>query len=195
MSTKQTTLAIRITTGIACSALMWITGCVGPMSCGPCGGNGPLAMNSCNGCGACEGCGELYIDPWINEPPCSDPCDKCGNHNGQSCGKCRSIFDGFESLWGYRCQSGCDECGSASCGGGCGASCGGALGGGCDSCGGGGCDSCSSGQDPMYISSDPIPTTEYVESMPSKVYQPRRTKQIFTPRGGVATGTSGHVAY
>ncbi|MGB7326268.1 MAG: hypothetical protein WBD31_15445 [Rubripirellula sp.] len=184
---------------IAWSALLWMTGCVGPMACGPNGANGPLAINSCGGCGDCEGCGELYIDPWINEPAnCVDPCDKCGNHNGQSCGKCRSVFSGFESLWGYRCNDGCDSCGSASCGGGC---CppisGGALGGGpgdCDSgCGcasgcDGGCESCG-GQDSVYIGGDEMmPPTEYIESTPTRAYAPSRSRQIFQPRGGFGSG-------
>lgn len=123
-------------------ALVWATGCCGPLRCGPqsCGTSGPLAMHNCDGCGDCDGCGELYIDPWINHPAdrC-DPCDRCGNYNGQSCGKCRSVFGGLRSLWGYRCDgncsggcdscgggSGCDSCGVSSCSGGCG---------GCDSCG------------------------------------------------------------
>jgi len=70
-----------------------LTGCVGPMGAG------------CRD--SCTGCGELYIDPWINHPAdCTDPCDSCGNYNGQTCGQCRSIFAGAKSLWGYRC--GCD---------------------------------------------------------------------------------------
>ncbi|WP_235908449.1 hypothetical protein [Roseiconus nitratireducens] len=80
-------------------------GCVGPMGAGCCG---PAVTGSCDGqCDSCTGCGELYVDPWINQPAdCVDPCDACGNYNGQSCGKCRSVFAGFKSLWGYRC--GCD---------------------------------------------------------------------------------------
>lgn len=109
------------------------TGCVGPMwhkgSCGvaACGSNA-CGTGSCgDGCGSCQGCGELYIDPWINEPAdCGDPCDSCGNYNGQSCGKCRGIFAGVKSLWGYQCDDGhgaggCDGgCDSGGCG--CGAS-------------------------------------------------------------------------
>lgn len=83
-----------------------VTGCVGPMGAGCCG---PSVGGACAGssCDSCTGCGELYVDPWINNPAdCVDPCDACGNHNGQSCGKCRSVFSGVGSLWGYRC--GCD---------------------------------------------------------------------------------------
>ena len=161
MSLLQSTCAL-----VACFTLFASTGCVGPMACGPCGSCGPVGLNACGGCEDCSGCGELYIDPWINEPAnCTDPCDQCGNYNGQSCGKCRSIFDGFPSLWGYRCDSGCDSCGVADCRGGCGPSAGCDAGcGGCDSCGGalevacglepdcgcdggcdGGCDACSGG--------------------------------------------------
>jgi len=86
-------------------------GCVGPMGAGCCGPVGfPGGCDSachdgaCGECDSCTGCGELYVDPWINHPAdCVDPCDVCGNFNGQSCGKCRSVFDGFRSLWGYRC--------------------------------------------------------------------------------------------
>lgn len=114
-------------------AVIGMTGCVGPMGAGCCG---PMAPgNACTTCNDCTGCGELYIDPWINHPAdCVDPCDQCGNHNGQSCGKCRSVFGGVASLWGYRCGcehtggivslGGCDSCGS-----GCDPGCG------CESCG------------------------------------------------------------
>ena len=122
--------AIRLSSAVALAVACGIiasVGCVGPMGCGP-SGLGPLALNDCDGCGQCDGCGPLYIDPWINHPPrCPDPCDVCGNYNGQSCGKCRSVFDGVSSLWGYRCgdeggcDAGCDSgCDSGSCGGGCG---------------------------------------------------------------------------
>jgi len=124
----------------AASALVSLTGCVGPMAHGPMGGCcGP---SSCSSDSSCTGCGELYVDPWINEPAdCVDPCDTCGNFNGQSCGKCRPIFGGIRSMWGYRCGDDCGKCVGPVCfsGGGCGALNGG---GGCD----GGCDGgCSCG--------------------------------------------------
>ncbi|EGF28001.1 hypothetical protein [Rhodopirellula baltica] len=136
--------------------LLMSTGCVGPMwnACGPCGPgvgcDSGACGESCGGCDSCDGCGELYIDPWINEPAdCYDPCDSCGNYNGQSCGKCRAVFTGIKSIWGYKrdgCGTGCDTCAGgrpmfpvADLGGcdGCG---------GCDSCSTG-CDSCSGGCD------------------------------------------------
>ncbi len=109
------------------------TGCVGnclrPTGCSSCG---PVSMN-CGQCDSCDGCGELYIDPWVNDPAdCCDPCDSCGNYNGQSCGKCRPVLSGQATLWGYRCgpeeSSGCG-CGAAHGGCGCGA----------EPCDGGGC--------------------------------------------------------
>ena len=127
--------ANRLSAFALCIAVTWMTGCcVGPLACGP-NACGPIALGDpCGGCGQCDGCGELYIDPWINHPPdCCDPCDTCGNYNGQSCGKCRSVFAGVRTLWGYRCDDGCDSCGEVDCGCEaapiCGPSCGG-----CDSC-------------------------------------------------------------
>ena len=123
-----------------------MTGCVGPMGAGcraPMGGPGSCDScdsgcdsgcgdASCGGCDSCTGCGELYVNPWINHPAdCVDPCDACGNYNGQSCGKCRSVFTGIRSLWGYRCDCGpapiamTDRCFAPACSSGCG---------GCDSC-------------------------------------------------------------
>ncbi len=84
-------------------------GCCGPMACGPIGCGSMCGMNSCDGpvlalgggcgsgscggCGSCQdGCGELYVDEWINTPPECDNCDSCGNHHGQSCQACRPIL-------------------------------------------------------------------------------------------------------
>ncbi len=67
-------------------------GCCGPMACGPIGCGNLCGMNSCDGpllalgggcghsscggacgnsgCSSCQnGCGELYVDEWINTPP------------------------------------------------------------------------------------------------------------------------------
>ncbi len=109
--------ANRLSTLALCFALTWVTGCVSPMACGP-KACGPIAVGDpCGGCGQCDGCGELYIDPWINHPPdCCDPCDSCGNYTGQSCGKCRSVFAGVKTIWGYRCDDGCGTCGEVDCG-------------------------------------------------------------------------------
>lgn len=175
------------TAACCCTALLWFTGCVGPMACGPGGNCGPVAFGtSCDGCGECEGCGELYIDPWINHPAdCCDPCDQCGNFNGQSCGKCRSVFKGFASLWGYRCDAGCSDCVHSTCDAGCGLA---ASGGCCDSsCGG--CDSCGSCDSGglVEVTTEPTPAHPIVEAPPAEApYRPRRTRKIFQPRREVA---------
>ncbi|TWU16611.1 hypothetical protein [Allorhodopirellula heiligendammensis] len=113
-------LALSLTLTVGCCGPLWNHGGYA----GACGGG------CSDGCGACDGCGELYVDPWINDPAdCCDPCDSCGNFNGQSCGKCRPVFAGIKSLWGYRCadscgggcDGGCDGgCSTGSCGGDCG---------------------------------------------------------------------------
>lgn len=168
------------------------SGCCGPMwhpvGCNGCAtGCGPIAFGheSC-GCGACEGCGELYIDPWINDPAnCCDPCDACGNYNGQSCGKCRSVFAGAKSLWGYRCDdgcgapSGCDSCGyEAACG--CEATCGCESGcdGGCSTCGGGYATNVPSGQSVVRRSTTPT----IVSGKPKVHALPASGKQIYRQR-------------
>ncbi len=110
------------------------TGCVGPLG-GPAmpGRRGQCAdcypvdfhpvqcQDKCGGggCGPCRGCGELYVDPWINHPPTIDPCDSCGNHNGGTCGACRPTLRGFKTLWGYRCDGCPGPCESGGCDGGC----------------------------------------------------------------------------
>lgn len=102
---------------VAVIATAFAGGCCGPMACGPRCHDGIVAIGgavasaSHGGCSSgCEGCGERYIDEWINHPPdCCEPCDDCGNHDGQSCGACRGIFEGIPSLWGYRRDCGCDQ--------------------------------------------------------------------------------------
>lgn len=171
------------------------SGCCGPMACGPMGygpcSSGPLMAFG----GGCDGCGETYIDEWINHPPSCDSCDSCGNHSGQSCGSCRPIFSGLKSLWGYRRDCGCDSgCSS-----------------GCDSSCDGGCQSCGGGQHYAgaemghhYVDSShaiPMPhqpshTPQIVEPRPVvKPYEPQRTKQIFRPRNSVAGETSNHGSF
>ena len=203
-------LTNRLCVVVACMSLAWLTGCTctGPLACsgnGACctdGTCGPLGT-ACGGCGACEGCGELYIDPWINHPPdCCDPCDRCGNYNGQSCGKCRSVFFGVASLWGYRCgDTGCNECENAGCTGGCGVS-----DGCCDSCDGG-CDSCcgsglatsgevyeSDGQVVRMV--EPTPARQIIGPAPSEShYVPHRSRRIFRARPEVAEGEIESIEY
>lgn len=179
--------------------LLCATGCVGPMACGPAGCNGPISLGGPPACGdGCNGCGERYYDEWINHPPRSnDPCDGCGNFNGQTCHACRPIFQGFLSIWGYRCEplpTGCDR---VACLPQCHTS------GGCDS----GCSSCASGHsgerylpvpletngvefgEPVRLHAHPEPNhgPSIVRPMNGvKPYQPQRSRQIFQPRGSVA---------
>jgi hypothetical protein len=166
-----------------------------------------MMAGSCGGgCNGCDGCGETYIDEWINHPPSCDSCDSCGNHDGQTCSSCRPIFDGFKSLWGYRRDGGCDSgcnggCGLASCGSepSCDSGCGG-----CSSCGGGDGHYASGEMDHHYVDSShaiPMPhqTTsapQIVEAKPAiKPYQPQRTKQIFRPKNSVAGSTAPRGSY
>ncbi len=197
-------------------ALVSLTGCVGPMACGPlalgggcggtscgdgCGGGGALGSSgcrlfagNCGGCDSCSGCGELYIDPWINEPANTyDPCDCCGNFNGQSCGGCRPIFNGLKTLWGYKYNDGCG-CGGGGCDGGCG---GGECGaGGCDS---GGCSSCGGGGDydgainyshggESFVQGEPTlaHNGQSISVSPrGQSFQPEHTRKIFNPKKNV----------
>lgn len=197
--------------GLAALSCVFLTGCVGPMACGPagcgtggcdsggCGVSGPIALHgsSCDsGCSTgCDGCGELYVDPWFNHPADNcDPCDSCGNYNGQTCGKCRSVFGGIKSLWGYRCGDdcgGCDSCevtcgsGALFAGGECGCgieACGGCDSMGCDS----GCDSCGGGV--THMTGQPTIVHEGITdggTIVSKPYAPERTKKIFRNRQAV----------
>lgn len=102
---------------------------------------GPLRFHGCR-----SGCGELYVDPWINDPAhCCDPCDSCGNHQGQVCDSCRPLNYGIKTIWGYRYNGGTCGCETAGC-----------DGVGCDSiiepgcgCGVAGCDEVSCGFEPV----------------------------------------------
>jgi hypothetical protein len=63
-----------------------------------------------------SGCGEVYWDEYINEPPVCDPCG-CNNEWVGGCGHCRPWYSRLRDLWGYRympadCSS-CSSCSSA----------------------------------------------------------------------------------
>lgn len=183
----------KVTLALCSAAVLCLTGCVAPM-CGPHGHCGPVAFgSSCDGCGACDGCGEMYIDPWINHPPeCCDPCDSCGTYNGHPCGHGRSIFSGFATIWGYRCEPLCDDCGVASCG------CDGAvvMDHGCDS----GCTGCATcGIEPsetMGMRVVPTPAETIVETVPSEVhYVPERSRKIFRPRPSIAVSPNANSGF
>jgi hypothetical protein len=80
--------------------------CLGPIS------NLARAMRSAaQNCG----CGSLYVDEWISDPPlCSDPCDSSFS-GGDSCGcACSQKIDNVMAKrkynWGGRSQSACSDC-------------------------------------------------------------------------------------
>jgi hypothetical protein len=108
-----------------------LTGCCsvpGPVGCGSCG----ISNNCGSACpgllhgelagrirdaitgGCCSGCGEVYYDEQINEPPTCDPCRGCGEFAGDSCGTCRPFFERLRDLWCAPCGTscGCDSCGT-----------------------------------------------------------------------------------
>lgn len=206
----------RLSSLALCVAVTWFSGCcVGPLGCGP-KACGPIALGDpCGGCGQCDGCGELYLDPWINHPPnCCDPCDSCGNYNGQSCGKCRSVFAGVKTIWGYRCNDGCggcDRCGEVACGCEAGPSCQG-----CDACTGHdatcgfehevacgvdydvtcGTESYVGSGIPIVddrvvrIITEPSPAREVTAARPALRPYPQGTRRIFKARSDVANGAA-----
>jgi hypothetical protein len=88
---------------------------------GKCGGgcpgilHGELAgrVHSALTGGCCSGCGEVYYDEHINEPPTCDPCCGNGEFTGGSCGPCRPLFERLRDLWCAPCatECSCDSCG------------------------------------------------------------------------------------
>lgn len=112
-----------------CSTGTCGTGTCGTGTCGP----GPIAsLASCRG-----GCGDVYVDEWVSEPPTVDHCCQ-----PNSCGS-QPVRNILRALWGQPYGACCPNdlvgpsCGCDSCGGG-------SVGGSCDS----GC--CSSGSAPMH---------------------------------------------
>lgn len=166
--------ALLAAAGSGCCTNPGYGGCgIGPCGSGPCAGRlGGIVRNTmtCN-----SGCGEVYVDEWISDPPaCCDPCDSCsGQYIGpQSC--CGRPFAGLLNfIVGYRYNGGCADC----CG-----TCGG-----CDSCGGvsghgysgsPGCQSCGHPMQGEVIQSD-----EYIQPQPT----PPRNPPQPTPAGNVST--------
>ena len=90
---------------------------------GSCGGG-----IGCEGIGACgtlrsriagrirgmncgSGCGEIYWDEHINEPPVCDPCGCDGEFECGGNGSCPTALGRLRNLWGYRyIPSNCGEC-------------------------------------------------------------------------------------
>lgn len=113
--------------GSGCCCTQGMNSCSGMVGCSTCPtnscGTGPLlGLASCRG-----GCGETYVDEWVNEPPCIDDCGYCSS----GCDNCRSdrpVRSMLRLLWGIPYDGGCG-CATSSCDSGCD--------GGCSSCGGG----------------------------------------------------------
>lgn len=92
-------------------------GCDSCSSCDASGGLGPgpisrlLSHHStgcgCNSCGG-GGCGEMYVDEWVNERPVVDNCG-CGECS--TCGH-QPVRSLLRLLWGDRYQGGCETCSS-----------------------------------------------------------------------------------
>ena len=60
-----------------------------------------------------SGCGEIYWDEHINEPPVCDPCGCNGEFECGSCRSCPTALGRLKNLWGYRYMpSSCGECNS-----------------------------------------------------------------------------------
>lgn len=76
-------------------------------ACGPCGFHPLRSLFGALGCSS--GCGEFYVDEWINDPPDKcDPCDEHGGYVGHRPCKPR-WFLGVRGLSGRHC-GGCDSC-------------------------------------------------------------------------------------
>jgi len=106
------------------------SGIGGSSSCGGCTTlfNGQIASRMRNGLfgGCTSGCGEVYYDEQINEPPTCDPCGANGQFVGGGRGPCRPLLERIRDMMGTPFMSGCNSCGGSS---------------GCDSCSTGGCSS------------------------------------------------------
>ncbi len=91
-------------------------------SCASCDG-GACATGPLGGHGSCHsGCGEVYVDEWLNTPPCIDD---CGYSNCNTCGprRCRPVlafvrllFCGDPQGGCGGCESGCSSCSSGGAG-------------------------------------------------------------------------------
>ena len=66
-------------------------------------------------CGS--GCGEIYWDEHINEPPVCDPCGCNGEFECGSVGRCPTALGRLKNLWGFRYvpsnRGECSSCGTA----------------------------------------------------------------------------------
>lgn len=127
--------------GAGCCCTQGMNTCSSCSSCSSCPtggcGVGPLlGRASCRG-----GCGEVYVDEWVSEPPCIDDCGYC-NSGCDSCRSGRPLGSFLRLLWGTPYDGGC----------GCKTGCDSGCSAGCD----GGCSSCGGGE--MAVSMGPMPT-------------------------------------
>lgn len=122
---------------LATAIIALASGCCVDRQFGPHGhGVGPYVAGGCDGCGdeKCGGvghiaqhpfdhltkgfgggCGEVYWDEWISDPPyCCDPCDDHGNWVGTKCCP-RWLKNGWRTLWGARHGGHADGCGCETC--------------------------------------------------------------------------------
>ncbi len=118
---------LRLTLSCSWLCLLWFAcsgcACVQSVPAGNCGtaacrgglGSGVLLdLIACRG-----GCGEIYVDEWVNEPPtpdqCGFPCGGCGH-----CVQCQPVRNALRLLWGRPYVGAChsDVCGTG-CDGGC----------------------------------------------------------------------------
>jgi len=88
------------------------------IGCGGCGqfevpfsGVGRRVANRIKSAHCSSGCGEIYWDEHINDPPVCDPCGCNGEFTGERCGSCPTALGRLRNLWGHRYQpSGNDGC-------------------------------------------------------------------------------------
>lgn len=96
------------------------TGGCGNNECGECrsfevpfSGVGKRVVNRIKSAHCSSGCGEIYWDEHINDPPVCDPCGCNGEFTGERCGSCPTALGRLRNLWGYRYRpSGNDGCSS-----------------------------------------------------------------------------------
>ena len=67
---------------------------------------GPLMFGG--PCGNCTGCGELYIDPWINHAPKKN-CLDCDGTATSNCKSCRPLTAGIKAMIGLHDRIGRDS--------------------------------------------------------------------------------------
>ncbi len=149
------------------------------------GGGGLFGLAGCR-----AGCGEVYIDEWISEPPTADNCGyECGGCG--RCNQCQPIRNALRLLWGRPYVS---NCCSESCDGGC-DSCDGAAGemhwdGGVAHSAGGGCTCGQQHGDATLLHSAPSFQNEPSGSSATPMEIVPTPQQVPTPAPTVAPTTS-----